>query len=315
MLKRTILIAEDDAELATFLTAECRKLGFEVFRSPDAMHALLGAHRVQPALMILDLNMPGGNGLSVCEMLASDRAVSHIPVIIMSGQSDPDTIRRCRLAGARYVCKGTNLWNELVAAMCQCLSGEPLAASPDVPLAASVDEPLAASVDAPLAASVDAPLAASSGEPGPPPVPPPSLPTAQGKECSATLPKIISIDDDPEISAVLKLRLEPYGVEVFRAFSGMHGYWTCLDLLPDVIISDLNMNDGDGGYLLHRLRTHSLTEKTPVIILTGQTNPAVRRQLLSQGAAAYLTKPFVMDELLEQLRPLVALAAVPTAFS
>jgi DNA-binding response OmpR family regulator len=68
------------------------------------------------------------------------------------------------------------------------------------------------------------------------------------------------------------------------------------------------MTDGDGNYILHRLRTHSLTERTPVIILTGETNPALKRQLLAQGAEAYLLKPLNLDELLERLRPLVPLA-------
>jgi len=287
MTRRIILIAEDDFDLAQFLTTECRQLGFDVFRSPDAMHALLGAHRVKPSLMVLDLNMPGGNGLSVCEMLASDPELARIPTIIISGQSDPETIRRCRAAGARYVPKGPKLWNELAAAMCQCFSGHPPVAETQPPAA-------------------DTQSAAPKVEPTSE-----IKPAAPADESPGNRPKIISIDDDADFSEVLKRRLEPYGVDVFRAFSGMQGFWACLDVRPDVIISDLKMSDGDGDYLLHRLRTHSLTEKTPVIILTGQSNPAIKRQLLSQGAEAYLTKPLDLDDLLQRLRPLVTLADSP----
>ncbi len=286
MAKRTILIAEDDFDLVRFLTTECRSLGFDVFRSSNALHALSGARRVNPALIVLDLNMPGGNGLSVCEMLASDHEKSRVPIIIMSGQTDTDTIRRCKLAGARFVAKGPRLWPELAAVMCDCLSVKPPPARIDT-----------------IQISAEPPLAQPSDESAC------SQPPASDREVPGRRPRILSIDDDPEISKILKIRLEPLGIEVFRAFSGMQGFWSCLDVRPEVIISDLQMNDGDGDYVLHRLRTHSVTQNTPVIILTGQTNPAIKRQLLSQGAEAYLTKPLVMDELLGHLRSLLRLGA------
>jgi DNA-binding response OmpR family regulator len=272
MGKRTVLIAEDDSDLAQFLTTELRVLGYDVFRSPDAMHALLGAHRLKPSLMLIDVNMPGGNGLSVCEMLASDRELCRIPVIMMSGRSDQETIRRCKLAGARFVAKGPALWSEIEAAIRHCLSDEPR----------SSDEPKIAAVD-----NAHSPVG-DSNSPG-------------------NRSKIVSIDDDPDISKILKSRLEPYGVDVVQAHSGMQGFWTCLEVRPAVIILDLKMSDGDGNYVLHRLKTHSLTEKIPVLVLTGQKNPAVKRQLLSQGVTAFLNKPFKLDELLEHLRPLVRL--------
>ena len=279
MEKRTILIAEDDADLAHFLALQCRQLGFDVFRSPDAMHALMGVHRLKPSLLVLDLNMPGGNGLSVCEMLASDRTIARIPVIIMSGQCDKDTVDRCKLAGAQFVPKGPKLWAELAAAIGRCLSSDSHTTR--------VDDP-------------QSPVGIQHGQ----------QPVGSEKEGPDSRPRIMSIDDDPDFSKALKLRLEPYGVEVFRTFSGMQGFWTCLDIRPEVIILDLKMSDGDGSYVMQRLQSHSLTQKTPVIILTGQKNPALRRQLLSQGAVAYLNKPLVMDELLAHLLPFVPLQAV-----
>ena len=68
-------------------------------------------------------------------------------------------------------------------------------------------------------------------------------------------PKILCIDDDPDISQAIKFQLEPYGVDVFRAFDGMPGYWTALTTRPDVIICDMVMPDGEGNYLLSRFRS------------------------------------------------------------
>ena len=56
-------------------------------RSPDAMHALFGAERVRPDLIILDVNMPGGNGLAVAEMLAGNAELRDVPVIIHTGRT------------------------------------------------------------------------------------------------------------------------------------------------------------------------------------------------------------------------------------
>ena len=110
---------------------------------------------------------------------------------------------------------------------------------------------------------------------------------------------------------MLKRRLEPYGVEVLRAFTGMQGYWMALDCRPAAIICDLKMPDGEGNYINARLQAHPMTKDIPVIVLTGQKNPALKRQMLSCGAAAYLEKPLVLDDLLVELRRYVALADEP----
>jgi DNA-binding response OmpR family regulator len=233
---------------------------------------LIGAHRVQPDLIILDVNMPSGNGFSVCEMLAGDNQLSKIPVLIMTGQSDDETQRRCEKLGARYVVKGAGLWERLEPIICDILKLQPehleVEAAPE-------------------------PLPSEEAAPAPP------------------RPKIVCIDDDPEISKLVKLRLEPLGIDVVRAFSGMQGYWTCLDTKPRVIITDLSMPDGEGNYLVHRLKFNPATESIPILVLTGRDNPAVRRQMLSLGADGFLTKPLVMSELLTQLRRHMDLPAQP----
>lgn len=117
-----------------------------------------------------------------------------------------------------------------------------------------------------------------------------------------TRPKILSIDDDEEISQFLKTRLKPYGLNVVHAFSGMQGFWTAIVERPDVVITDLGMPDADGNYVFRRLRMHPFTKDTPVIVLSGQRNPSIKREMLSIGVDGFLTKPIVLDELLGILR-------------
>ena len=122
---------------------------------------------------------------------------------------------------------------------------------------------------------------------------------------------MLVIDDDPDISRALALRLEGYGIEVIRAFNGLEGFWTGLERLPDLIITDMNMPNGEGNYIFGRFKSHPLTQNIPVIVLTGQDNPGLKRLMLSLGVNAYFQKPIVFEELLHQLRQHLELPAAP----
>lgn len=120
--------------------------------------------------------------------------------------------------------------------------------------------------------------------------------------------RLLSIDDDPEISNVLRLRLAPYRVQVTRASNATQGFLRGITTRPDAIILDMMMPQGDGCYVFGRLRTHPCTLMVPVIVLSGQRNTAVKRHMIGIGAAAYLYKPLNLDELLHELRNFLPLS-------
>jgi len=113
MKQKSILIADDHATLVRVLTVRCRELGLLVKSASDAMYALTLIHKEPPDLVLMDVNMPAGNGLSVCEMLSSDRRLSTIPVIVLTGQTDEKTISRCQEIGVHYVAKSPDAWPQL----------------------------------------------------------------------------------------------------------------------------------------------------------------------------------------------------------
>jgi DNA-binding response OmpR family regulator len=108
-----ILIADDDRELVHALALRCRQRGLKVLCAHDAFTALSLAKSEVPNMICLDVEMPAGNGLSVCEMLASDETCRSIPVAILTGKTDPDTIIRCHNMLAYYVEKCPDVWNRL----------------------------------------------------------------------------------------------------------------------------------------------------------------------------------------------------------
>jgi CheY-like chemotaxis protein len=122
MSDHTILIADDDTEVIRLLTLCLQPLGVTIQKAHDAMYALTLIHKFPPDLVILDVNMPAGNGLSACEMLASDVRLSRLPVIILTGDTSDATLMRCQRMRAQYIRKGPDAMNEVKRLVCQLLS-------------------------------------------------------------------------------------------------------------------------------------------------------------------------------------------------
>jgi CheY-like chemotaxis protein len=112
-MQKSVLIADDDRELVDAIALRCRKRGLRVLCAHDAYTALSQVKSEMPDMVCLDVEMPAGNGLSVCEMLASDEACRSIPIAIMTGRTDPDTIIRCHNMCVYYIEKCPNVWSRL----------------------------------------------------------------------------------------------------------------------------------------------------------------------------------------------------------
>jgi DNA-binding response OmpR family regulator len=98
--KRTILVADDDRVLAQLLSSRLTGAKYTVIVSYDATHAFIAAMSRAPAIVILDINMPGGTGLGVLKRLKSSRKTNLIPVIVLSGSIDPAEVQNVIDLGA-----------------------------------------------------------------------------------------------------------------------------------------------------------------------------------------------------------------------
>ncbi|HTW93201.1 MAG TPA: response regulator [Tepidisphaeraceae bacterium] len=117
-----ILIADDDPGMVRLLRMALEPTGLIVREAYDSVSLLTRVQREPPDLIIMDVQMPGGNGLSACEMLASDRASARVPVIILTGRSDQATLDRCTALGARHVQKGPEAVAQIKRLVQQILS-------------------------------------------------------------------------------------------------------------------------------------------------------------------------------------------------
>ena len=80
-----ILVIDDDDNLGKFLRMRLISLGYDVEVMPDAMLGIQEAHRFKPDLILLDLMLPAGGGLSVLKQLKASTHTVCIPVLIVSG--------------------------------------------------------------------------------------------------------------------------------------------------------------------------------------------------------------------------------------
>lgn len=121
MSNKTVLIVDDDSAFLDALAKRCRSLGLTVHTATDGLKALAMVLKEPPDLLVLDINMPAGNGLGVAERLVEDTTIPPLPVVFCTGRSDPETIERCKALGAHYLLKDSTLWPQLKSIICRSL--------------------------------------------------------------------------------------------------------------------------------------------------------------------------------------------------
>ena len=120
-------------------------------------------------------------------------------------------------------------------------------------------------------------------------------------------PRILLVDDDPIVLKALTLMLQKYDVEVTQAPNGMQGFWLALKSQPNLVITDYNMDQGSGHYLLSRIKSTPSVQHIPVIVFTGQPigqgeEHAMRRDLRGRGQAAAFVSKRDPAAILEEIR-------------
>ena len=100
-MKQNILIADDDPVFRDLMETFYREYDFEVTTANDAMQACMRAlHPPLPALIVLDIRMPAGSGLTVLQRLRMSNKTKNIPIVAVSADASPTLPDEARKAGA-----------------------------------------------------------------------------------------------------------------------------------------------------------------------------------------------------------------------
>jgi len=126
-MSRKILVVDDDKTMLQLLGAILRANGYEVITALDGAQAVMRAHKDKPDLILLDLMMPAGDGLSVCRKLHMSTNTNHIPIIVITASADTDIEAKAQQAYARFLVKKPFDAGHLVARVAEALSPRPAA--------------------------------------------------------------------------------------------------------------------------------------------------------------------------------------------
>jgi len=116
-----------------------------------------------------------------------------------------------------------------------------------------------------------------------------------GGASRGTGPRILVVDDEPGITAMLAIVFEKEGYAVTTARSCAEGLKLVEESRPDLVLTDLRMPDGTGFEVLKKVR--ATDAETPVVMITAYTSTKTAIEALKAGAYDYVSKPFDVDEL------------------
>ena len=110
--------------------------------------------------------------------------------------------------------------------------------------------------------------------------------------------KVLIIEDDKRISDSIAECLTSKGLEVKVGSDSMVGIQIAHQFKPDFILLDLMMPFGGGTAVIESIRDSKTLKATPIIVMTGSQDEALKKQLLKYGIKTYLQKPFELQDLM-----------------
>jgi len=115
---------------------------------------------------------------------------------------------------------------------------------------------------------------------------------------------ILIVDDHPDVRKYVRKQLEPE-YQIVEAKDGQQGLELTMEVVPDLVISDVMMPKMDGYQLCDRLKSSQKTNHIPVILLTAKADEADKLAGIETGADDYLNKPFNSKELKARVHNLI----------
>lgn len=118
--------------------------------------------------------------------------------------------------------------------------------------------------------------------------------------------RILAVDDEPEITDLIRYHLTRAGYEVDTAANGWEALAAIQQNRPDLMLLDLMLPDLDGFGVCEILRREAATATIPIVIISAWASPDSRNLGLELGALDYITKPFSPRVLVERVNRLTA---------
>jgi len=280
-----IAVIEDDRESLDLLQRLLGSAGYRVVYTPEARAALDLVRREAPALVLVNVNLPGMDGYAVLKALQSDPETAGVPVVFLSpNQEFSERIRAFRHGVIDYLTRP--LTPEVVLRKIEkAIEGRgarpAMAAEATVPTVTEVG---------PDAETVDPPRLPSLG----------TLPRLE--DIPEVLRSVLVVEDNDTFRTFLRGLLTAQGFTVHEAASGDEGLRLALEHRPWLILTDVRMPGEDGFEFCRKVRSHSLIRQTPLLFLSGWDDYKARYHGLELGADDFISKQTPSRELMIRIQ-------------
>lgn len=114
-MKNTILVVDDEVGALTLIGIMLERGGFSVLKAKDAQDALAVLDQSLPDLIILDVMMPGMDGIELCSVIRNRPETLEVPILILSARNDAESVMRGMEAGANDYLPKPILHHDLVS--------------------------------------------------------------------------------------------------------------------------------------------------------------------------------------------------------
>jgi len=276
----TILVVDDEPQLRDVLRRFFSTHGFQVVVASNGSMALALLKKAEVDAVLLDMNMPGMDGLKVLSALRDEG--SYVPVFMLTGNRDMGLVKQAVALGAcEYILKPVDLFDlerRVRARMTK-------ARKPATPAAFLENLSQESAGTEEFLSFVDEAVGRSLGAAG-------------GKRR-----RIAVIDDEPGLVEVFTHLLEP-DHDVLSANSGTAGLALILANKPDLVLLDVRMPGMDGIEVLERVKM--TFPALPVLLVTAVRDLNLSKRAMALGASGYILKPFDVTrvrELVEKVLP------------
>lgn len=260
-----ILAVDDDPLMLSALTRVLAANGIQATTAPDATRFWAMLEQVAPDALVLDVEMPGIDGIDLCRALRAHLRWGHLPVLFLTSLADAEVERRAFAAGADDYLR------------------KPISADD---LASRIRNRL-------LRAGRLRDGSRRAGRAAP-----------AAREAATTV-DVAMIDDDPTLTALVSHALGTRGLtsRIFGdATSALASLAPAGDLGARVLLLDVDLPDLDGLAVLRRLAESGVTSMTRTIMLTVRASEREILEALELGAVDHVAKPFSVPILMQRIR-------------
>ncbi|MBF0451236.1 MAG: response regulator [Candidatus Magnetomorum sp.] len=279
---KTILIIEDNKLNLKLIRTILLISNFKVLEAENAEEAFQILEEHRPDIILMDIQLPGMDGLTATRRIKASEAYNDIPVIALTAKAMEGDEQKAIAAGCDgYIIKPINT-RGFISTLNDCIQNV-------VPPTINANKVLV-------------------------PKDPKILDTLEHRikiidDAFTQRRKILIVDDERLNVKMLERQLKEYNYEILSAYCGEDALDLARNELPDLIILDIMMPGIDGFEVTRDIRSDKMTADIPIILLTVLDSKEDRIRGLNIGADDFLNKPIMFEELLARVRSLLRLKA------